>query len=177
MDQEPWSPFTADTTQTWYNLPAGSHTIEVRARDRDRNIDPTPAQAIFTVLLPTWRQPWFLLLIASLLLAITVLVVRLIKTHDAHITQQIKFEKEKALQQLAIDESRLAFFTNISHELRTPLTLIAGPLETLLGKLKDIDLKEQAQLIKRNADRLLQLVNQLLDIRKLQAGKLQLRLT
>jgi len=188
MDQGPWSPFTTDTTQTWYNLPAGSHTIEVRARDRDRNIDPTPAKATFTVLLPTWRQPWFLLLIASLLLAITVLVVRLIKAHEIHVTQQIRFEKEKALQQLqfekekalqelAIDESRLAFFTNISHELRTPLTLIAGPVETLLGKLKDIDLKEQAQLIKRNADRLLQLVNQLLDIRKLQAGKLQLRLT
>ena len=177
MDQGAWSSFSTDKTHTWYNLPFGRHTVEVRARDRDRNIDPTPAQVTFTVLLPTWRQPWFLLLIGSLVLAIVVLIVRLVKAHEVHITQQLQFDKEKAQQQLEMDESRLAFFTNISHELRTPLTLITGPLESILAKSMDSDLREQLLLIKRNADRLLQLANQLLDIHKLKTGKLKLRLT
>ena len=177
LDEGDWSPFTQHTSQTWYNLPAGSHVFEVRARDRDLNIDPTPARIAFTVLPPPWRQPWFILVIGSLLLAIILLILHLIRAHEAHITQQLRYEKQKAQQQLEIDESRLAFFTNISHELRTPLTLITGPVETLLRKLQDVDLKEQALLIKRNADRLLNLVNQLLDIRKLQAGKLQLKPT
>ncbi|HUV64699.1 MAG TPA: ATP-binding protein [Sedimentisphaerales bacterium] len=97
--------------------------------------------------------------------------------HAIHVTQQLQFEKHQVQQQLELDESRLHFFTNISHELRTPLTLITGPLETIITKLTDGVLKDQAQLAKRNADRLLQLVNQLLDLRKLQAGKLQLQLT
>jgi len=54
---------------------------------------------------------------------------------------------------------------------------VTGPLDSLTIKLKDGVLKDQALLAKRNADRLLQLVNQLLDLRKLQAGKLQLQLT
>jgi signal transduction histidine kinase/DNA-binding response OmpR family regulator len=177
LDERAWSPFTQQTSQTWYNLPAGSHVFEVRARDRDLNIDPTPARIAFTVLPPPWRQPWFILVIGSLLLAIILLILHLIRAHEARITQQLRYEKQKAQQQLEIDESRLAFFTNISHELRTPLTLITGPVETLLLKLQNVDLKEQALLIKRNADRLLHLVNQLLDIRKLQAGKLQLKPT
>ncbi|UCC99380.1 MAG: response regulator [Phycisphaerales bacterium] len=177
MDQGAWSAFAPEAMYTWYNLPSGRHTVEVQARDRDRNIDPTPAQVSFTVLRPTWRQPWFLLLLGSLLLAIVVLIVRLVKAHEVHITQQLQFEKEKAQQQLKIDESRLAFFTNISHELRTPLTLITGPLESMLTKLKDSDLREQLLLIKRNADRLLQLASQLLDIHKLETGRLELHLT
>jgi len=176
MDQGAWSAFSPETMYTWFNLPSGRHTVEVRARDRDRNIDPTPAQVTFTVLLPTWRQPWFLLLIGSLVLAVVVLIVRLVKAHEVHITQQLQFEKEKAQQQLEIDESRLAFFTNMSHELRTPLTLITGPLESILAKLNDSELREKLLLVKRNADRLLQLANQLLDIQKLETGKLELHL-
>jgi signal transduction histidine kinase/DNA-binding response OmpR family regulator/ligand-binding sensor domain-containing protein len=176
MDQGMWSSFSTGKTNTWYNLPTGRHTIQVRARDRDRNIDPTPAQVTFTVLLPPWRQPWFLLLIGSLVLAIVVLIVRLVKAHEVRITQHLQFEKEKAQQQLEIDESRLAFFTNISHELRTPLTLITGPLESILTKVNDRALRGQLLLIKRNADRLRQLANQLLDIHKLDTGRLTLHL-
>ncbi|MFC1760715.1 response regulator [Planctomycetota bacterium] len=174
IDQGPWSPFTTAITQTWYDLPVGQHTFEVQARDRDRNIDPTPAQVTFTVLLPTFRQPWFLLLFGFFLIAIIVLILRLVKAHELHITQQLQFEKDKAQHQLEIDESRLAFFTNISHELRTPLTLITAPLESVLTKLKDSDIREEILLAKRNANRLLQLANQLLDIRKLHAGKSEL---
>lgn len=78
----------------------------------------------------------------------------------------------KELQQL--DELKTRFFTNISHEFRTPLTLILGPLENKLASEISGEDREQLLLMKRNADRLLELINQLLDLSKLEAGKMNL---
>ena len=63
---------------------------------------------------------------------------------------------------------KLRFFTNISHEFRTPLTLILTPLGSLIKQQSDVDLKQRLVVIYRNAEKLLQLVNQLLDFRKLE---------
>lgn len=155
-----WSPFFRKTSHTMYDLTPGRHVFQVRARDRDFNMDPQPASITFTVIPPVWRQPWFILLIGALLTTIVVLAVYLVRIHEARVTQQLQFEKKQAQHELAIDQLRLAFFTNISHELRTPLTLILGPLETLLSKpkLTEKELRAKASLAKRNADRLLQLV-------------------
>ncbi|MBN2519065.1 MAG: response regulator [Bacteroidales bacterium] len=74
------------------------------------------------------------------------------------------------------NQERIRFFTNISHEFRTPLTLIIGPIEKLISLFKNNEeLKSQAELIKRNAQRLLSLINQLMDFRKIETGNLNLR--
>jgi len=173
LDAGIWSPFFPRTSHTMSGLTPGRHVFEVRARDRDFNVEPQPASITFSVIPPVWRQGWFILLIGAFLTIIVIMAVYLVRAHEARVTQQLQFDKQQAQQKLAIDESRLAFFTNISHELRTPLTLILGPLEALLVKLTDKDLRTKASLAKRNADRLLQLVNQLLDMRKLQNGKVR----
>jgi|GEM_PF-802412 len=74
-----------------------------------------------------------------------------------------------------IDQLKTRFFTNISHELRTPLTLILGPLEQLLHKPEAAPLIEEHQLMYRHGQRLLGLLNQLLDIARLEAGQLRLQ--
>jgi signal transduction histidine kinase len=63
---------------------------------------------------------------------------------------------------------KFRFFTNISHELRTPLTLIITPLDMLKRKITDESVSRQLSNIYRNAQELLNLVNQLLDFRKLE---------
>ncbi len=78
-------------------------------------------------------------------------------------------EKEKEL-----DRMKSRFFANISHEFRTPLTLILGPLDDLIEKIQQLDVKKQLKVMKRNASRLLDLVNQLLDLSKIESGKLEL---
>jgi DNA-binding response OmpR family regulator/two-component sensor histidine kinase len=67
------------------------------------------------------------------------------------------------------------FFANISHEFRTPLTLIKGPAEKINRDSSGEEIEKQTGVIKRNADRLLNLINQLLDLSKLEAGKLQFK--
>jgi DNA-binding response OmpR family regulator/anti-sigma regulatory factor (Ser/Thr protein kinase) len=76
-------------------------------------------------------------------------------------------------------EAKLRFFTNFSHELRTPLTLIMGPVEELLTNGADLSAgqRHDLNLMRRNTQRLLQLVNQLLDFRKIDVGKMPVRAT
>ena len=90
-----------------------------------------------------------------------------------------KNEELKRLNEevLELTHSRLVFFTNISHELRTPLTLIADPVEMLLedscikGKSREL-----LKMVQRNALALQQLVSNILDFRKIQNGKMELKL-
>jgi DNA-binding response OmpR family regulator len=73
-----------------------------------------------------------------------------------------------------LDMLKIKFFTNVSHEFRTPLSLIIAPLEKILKQTDDEAQSKQFQLIHRNAKRLLNLVNQLLDFRKLEMQELRL---
>ncbi len=86
-------------------------------------------------------------------------------------TDQLQRQTDK-LQELDAFKSR--FFTNLTHEFRTPLTLILGPAEQLLARHSDAQTSQQLGLIQRNAQRLLRLINQLLDLSKLEAGKMSL---
>src|SRR5690606_4986114 len=73
-----------------------------------------------------------------------------------------------------LDLLKIRFFTNVSHEFRTPLTLILAPIERLLKKSNDQGEKTQYLLIQRNAKRLLNLVNQLLDFRRMEVEEVKL---
>lgn len=80
----------------------------------------------------------------------------------------------ETVQQHEIDEAKLRFFTNVSHDLRTPLSLIITPLEQILATDTAQDIKKELKLIHRNALALLDVINQLLDLRRLDNGKAQL---
>lgn len=76
------------------------------------------------------------------------------------------------LKELQILRDR--FFANISHEFRTPLTLIFGPTDQILEESPNDRITKQANIIRQNAVRLLGLINQLLELSKLESGKLKL---
>ena len=95
------------------------------------------------------------------------------------VLEQTVQERTEKIQQQAdklreMDAVKSRFFTNLAHEFRTPLTLMLGPAEQVLAQTGEARTKQQVGLLQRNAQRLLQLVNQLLDLSKLDAGKMAL---
>jgi len=90
--------------------------------------------------------------------------------------QAYEEERKRAAALAELDRAKTAFFSNVSHEFRTPLTLMLGPLDDLLagedGRLSDED-RRLVQLVRRNGQRLLKLVNTLLDFARLEAGRAQ----
>jgi signal transduction histidine kinase/DNA-binding response OmpR family regulator len=91
--------------------------------------------------------------------------------------QRFSNVRKKLAQQTSLDQMKTRFFTNISHEFRTPLTLIIGPIEDLLQDKNARKFREPLQYIHRNSKRLLQLINQLLDLSKLNVGNYAINTT
>ncbi|MBQ6578385.1 MAG: response regulator [Bacteroidales bacterium] len=119
------------------------------------------------------RIPWQIVMggfLAILFLgALAVLLVQWIKKRKE--VEEARHEKET---QEAINMGNLDFFANISHEFRTPLTLISGAIESLDGEANIPEQKRMKGVIKRNTDRMLKLVSQLLDFNKMDHGMLSL---
>lgn len=82
--------------------------------------------------------------------------------------------QRKAKEESEIKEMKLKMFTNLSHEIRTPLTLVMNPLKKLREAETDPKQKELYNLMYRNSLRILRLVNQLLDMRKVDSGQMKL---
>ena len=85
---------------------------------------------------------------------------------------QNKIKTAEKLNEL--NELKSRFFANISHEFRTPLTLIKSPIQSLQSEIQDENQKSKLHLITKNSDRMLNLVDQLLELSKIDSGKLQL---
>lgn len=162
---------------TFVNLPAGEYVFEVKASNNDGVWQDTPAR-LPVVIKQFWYKSHLALAIYSLIaLTVAVLIVRFyrerLRLKKALLIEKIKHEHEDQLY-----EMKLRFFTNISHEFRTPLTLISWPIKNLL-KSKNLNTEEHQQLetVKRNTNRLLQLINQIMDFRKLEKGQAKLNIS
>ena len=79
LDDGVWSHYVSDTNIILEALPSGEHTFEVRARDLDLNVDPTPASVTFTVVPPVWQEPWFIALMAVMVGAVGFQTARVIR--------------------------------------------------------------------------------------------------
>lgn len=99
---------------------------------------------------------------------------QLLKNQNEKITAQKNqiLEMSRKVEELTVD--KLAFFTNITHEFRTPLTLIVGPIERALKLSYNPQVIEQLHLVERNSKYLLSLVNQLMDFRKVEEGRIKI---
>lgn len=151
-------------TATYMNLSPGEYTFVVHAANGDGFWNTSPLR-VHIVVLPPWWKTWYAYLFYFLFVAGAVYgITRLFWLRSA-------FKKENELYQSKID-----FFTNISHEIRTHLTLISGPLEKAFQSSSNgSDTRSFLTYTKNNTDKLLHLVNELLDFRKMQSGKARLQ--
>ena len=159
---------------TYTNLDPGEYIFRVRASNNDNIWNAKGISLKIIVKPPFWKTKtaifsYFVLLFFALLtLRYLVLLKERTRVRNEH-------EKQEALHRHELDMLKIRFFTNISHEFRTPLSLIISPLEKLLKQSKDQILAPQLKLMYRNARRLLNLVNQLLDFRRMEVQKIQIK--
>jgi signal transduction histidine kinase/ligand-binding sensor domain-containing protein/DNA-binding response OmpR family regulator len=159
---------------TYTNLDPGEYIFQVKGSNNDGVWNEKGTSIKFTILPPWWKTWWAYSFYIALVLGTLYSLRRyeLIRQRFKHNLELKDLEAQKFLE---LDRMKSRFFANISHEFRTPLTLISGPIERLLSGELVGDVKEQYHLILRNTRRLLRLVNQLLDISRLESGKMKLQ--
>jgi ligand-binding sensor domain-containing protein/signal transduction histidine kinase/CheY-like chemotaxis protein/AraC-like DNA-binding protein len=151
-------------------FPVGTYEIKIQVSTNPDKWDTNYKSILVTVLPPWWKTWWaFLIYSAALGMMLTLFFIlsqRWAKMKNQLLMQHFQREKENELHQL-----KLKFYTDVSHELRTPLTLILAPLENLISKSELPNrFRNQLTQIQRSGFRLMQLVNQILDLRKLETG-------
>lgn len=157
---------------TFTNLDPGDYVFLVKASNSDGLWSDNVTSLKIKILPPFWKSQWAFLLYFFIVIGGFLVARKLIQQRE-----RMKFEREQerqeAIRMHELDMMKIKFFTNVSHEFRTPLTLILTPMEKILRQTQDPDLKNQFQLIQRNARRLMNLVNQLLDFRKLEVQEVK----
>lgn len=168
-----WTYVNADRRQATYtNLNPGEYTFKVKASNNDGVWNETPTEMTLRITPPFWRSGLAYLL--YLLLSIGLIYYLIQRANDRNNLKLARLEAERVKE---IDEMKMSLFTNVSHEFRTPLSLIIGPITQIVEKQRyPSEDEELYTLIYRNAQRLLRLINQLLDFRKIETGKLEINL-
>jgi len=167
-----------DATQRlahYTNLPAGNYTFLVKAANSDGVWNQVPARLKIRVLPPWWRSGWAMFFYAAAFLGLLYLVGKIGRLR-ANYENRIQLERIEKQKLEEVNQMKLIFFTNISHELKTPLTLIISPLEEIISRRSagSNNLHNTLSLMHRNAVKLLHMINQLLDIRKAEAGLMKM---
>ena len=174
--------WTAETKKDYTGLPAGRYVFHVIAKNIYGDISSEGRFAV-TILAPWYQRWWAYLLYAFALISIVAVIVKTrirrleqkTKQLENIVAERTSIIREQAEKLKTLDAMKSRFFANISHEFRTPLTLILGPIEDMLAKRQNDPDRQTLGLMQRNAKRILQLINQLLDLSRLESGKLKLQ--
>jgi len=157
---------------TYTNLDPGHYVFKVKVLKGDGSWSEIKSLQI-NIQPPFWRTPLaniiYFLLIAGLLL-----LARRITVDRVHMRFEVFQKRREAERAHSLEQLKTKFFTNVSHEFRTPLSLIISPLDKIIKLATDEEQKKQLNLVQRNAKRLLNLVNQLLDFRKMEVQEIKL---
>ncbi|GIK22429.1 MAG: hybrid sensor histidine kinase/response regulator [Ignavibacteriota bacterium] len=154
------------------NLPPGEYIFRVKGSNNDGVWNEAGTSIAIIISPPFWRTIWAYSFYAFIFI-FSLYGIRRYEMNRLKLKDKIKLDEAVLQEKEETEKIKSRFFANISHEFRTPLTLILGPAEKINSNTSN-DVVKDAGIIKRNAQRLLQLVNQLLDLSRLEAGKLKL---
>ena len=171
---EGWIELGTSGTVVLNNLPTGQYTLYVRCRNATKEWSPDECILRIRVLPPWWLSGWAYLLYVILFAVCAVSIYRN-SMHRIRMKQKLQMEKLENQKAEEVHQAKLRFFTNIAHEFCNSLTLIYGPSERLFKLCNDNPvLKRYLQVIKSNAERMQELIQQLMEFRKVETGYLEL---
>jgi len=160
------------------NLKPGDYILHLKGTNRNGVWTDKERTIAITVLPAPWRT-WYAVVVYVILILVVVVLITSFTRKQERLVNAAEMQKVLREKEHQINEYKFKFFTNISHELRTPLTLIMAPLNELMSK--DIStvssdfISGKIQLVQQHSTRLYNLVNQLLEFRKAEAGKIKIQ--
>ncbi len=166
---EDWNYAINQRKVTYTNLKHGNYTFRVRSTNREGTEVNNEVTLKICVKAPLWMSWWAICLYVLIGILLIVLCGYVIWIYEK-LRQKVQVEQQ-------VTDIKLRFFTNISHELRTPLTLIMGPVDNILQTERiSPSVRSQLEIVQSNSQRMLRMVNQLLDFRKIQNKKMRLKI-
>ncbi len=160
-----WNYKGNDHKISYTNLPPGNYTLHIKGSNNDGVWNTDGVKLRVKILPPFWASSWALLLYLVVLVGGSYFTIKNFKRKQLR-EKQLNLERVHAEKEIELYNAKIDFFTNIAHEIRTPLSLIKAPLDYILKKYKEKELNEYLSVMDRNTNRLMALVNQLLDFRK-----------
>ncbi len=168
-----WTYLQTNRTVYFTELAAGDYTFTIKVANQSQKIP--FVKSLHITILPPWWESWWACVIYVLSIAFIIYLVTrffFIREKEKHHRKSILLENEKEKE---IYEAKISFFTHVAHEIKTPLTLIKGPMEKLIKRAADIpEIEESLHIMDKNTERLLNLTNQLLDLRKVETHSYKL---
>lgn len=163
-----WS-FAKDVRRVTYShLSHGTYVFHVRSFNREGGDVDNEKQLVIMVNRPWWLTWWAFMLYALAIILVLVIIAYAVNAYNV-LRRKVQVEQQ-------VTDIKLRFFTNISHELRTPLTLIVSPVENILQTERiSQSVRSQLEIVQSNSQRMLRMVNQLLEFRKVQNQKMKLK--
>ncbi|MFZ1369172.1 MAG: ATP-binding protein, partial [Ferruginibacter sp.] len=171
---EDWVESGTRRTATYLHLPAGKYIFKVQGSNSQGIWSDKTAELQITVLPPWWRS-WWAYGLYAILLGLGIRAYFKFSVNRAKLKSQLNFEQREAKRVKELDTVKTQLYTNITHEFRTPLTVILGMAQQVKNNPPQ-HLDNGIDMIIRNGQSLLNLVNEMLDLSKLETGKMTLQL-
>jgi signal transduction histidine kinase/ligand-binding sensor domain-containing protein/DNA-binding response OmpR family regulator len=169
-----WIYSGTNRTATYTNIPPGEYVFQVKGSNND-GVWNEEGISVMLIITPPWWSTWWAYLFYFGLIIGGLYLIRRYELTRIKLKNQLKVEKVETVTLRKLDQLKSHFFANISHEFRTPLTLILGQIESVMASNIETKEKGKLQIANRNSRKLLKLINQLLDLSKLEAGSMELK--
>ncbi len=162
-----WVKAGTERKASYTNIDPGEYIFKIKASNNDGLWNEAGVQIKIHISPPFWSTWWFRTIMVIILLTCAYIILYFRRAFELRIMEEKKNEE--------LHQVQLQFFTNISHEFRTPLSLILGPLEKITHETSQSKITHYYHTIHRNANRLMSLINELMDFRKVESGALKLK--
>jgi len=161
---------------TYTNLDPGDYIFRVKGSNSD-GVWNEEGASIKLIITPPVYQTWWAYLVYAAVIVFAFLAIRKFDIHREKLKNELKLKEFEAKKYQEVDQLKSRFFANISHEFRTPLTIIIGLIDKLKAKASGSIILKDYDVMKRNASRLLHLINQLLELSKIEAGNVEIKVS
>ena len=171
-----WTVVQGQNNIRYTNLNYGSYVLEVEAALQDGAWTGRTSELTVEIVAPWYASTWAKLIYTLLVIALVAFAYMkyINRLREKRLAER---ERQRNEHEKQLNQEKMRFFTAMTHEIRTPLTLIIAPIESLIASFSEEKAKVLLPTMHRNAKELLNLLNQVLDFRKLEQGRARLDLS